>query len=139
VRRRAVADSALHAVEVVTSLTEPWLAFIVPGLVEENFPKAIRQDPLLLDTERQYLAEVLGCDLSQRRRLSEAERLLFALIDRVGRRPGDQQLGHDMAHRAPRDRRQEAQPDADVVRYVRDQPRVMRAECPLSDRWCIRY
>jgi hypothetical protein len=55
-------------------------AVIVPGLVEESFPKTVRQDPLLLDTERQYLSEVLGCDLSQRRRLSEAERLRFALV-----------------------------------------------------------
>jgi ATP-dependent helicase/nuclease subunit B len=54
-------------------------AVIVPGLVEGNFPRTVRQDPLLLDTERQYLAETLGCDLPQRRRLSEEERLLFTL------------------------------------------------------------
>ncbi len=55
-------------------------AVIVPGLVEGSFPRTVRQDPLLLDTERQYLAEVLGCDLPQRRHLSEEERLLFTLI-----------------------------------------------------------
>ncbi|MBI3302353.1 MAG: hypothetical protein HYZ72_09815, partial [Deltaproteobacteria bacterium] len=54
-------------------------AVIVPGLVEGSFPRLVRQDPLLLDHERQYLAEFLGCDLPQRRRLSEAERLLFTL------------------------------------------------------------
>ncbi|HEV8717065.1 MAG TPA: PD-(D/E)XK nuclease family protein [Candidatus Binatia bacterium] len=55
-------------------------AVIVPGLVEGSFPKTVRQDPVLLDSERQYLAEVLGCELPQRRRLSEEERLLFALV-----------------------------------------------------------
>ena len=55
-------------------------AVIVPGLVEGGFPRTVRQDSLLLDIERQYLAEVLGCDLPQRRRLSEEERLLFALV-----------------------------------------------------------
>jgi len=54
-------------------------AVIVPGLIEGGFPKTVRQDPLLLDAERQYVAEVLGCDLPQRRRLSEEERLLFVL------------------------------------------------------------
>ena len=54
-------------------------AIIVPGLVEGRFPRPVRQDPLLLDHERQYLAEFLGCDLAQRRRLSDAERLLFTL------------------------------------------------------------
>lgn len=54
-------------------------AVIMPGLVEGRFPQLVRQDPLLLDEERQYLGEVLGCDLPQRRRLSDAERLLFTL------------------------------------------------------------
>src|SRR5215813_3938689 len=55
-------------------------AVIAPGLVEGSFPRTVRQDPLLLDTERQHLAETLGCDLLQRRRLSEEERLLFTLV-----------------------------------------------------------
>ncbi|HKA53779.1 MAG TPA: PD-(D/E)XK nuclease family protein [Candidatus Binatia bacterium] len=55
-------------------------AVIVPGLVEGGFPKTVRQDPVLLDSERQYLAEVLESDLPQRRRLGEEERLLFALV-----------------------------------------------------------
>src|SRR5262249_14151758 len=44
-----------------------------------TFPRLIRQDPLLLDQERQYVSEVLSCELRQRRGLSEAEQLLFAL------------------------------------------------------------
>jgi hypothetical protein len=54
-------------------------AVIVPGLSEGSFPRTIRQDPLLLDTERQHLAEVVECDLPQRNRLREEERLLFTL------------------------------------------------------------
>jgi RecB family exonuclease/superfamily I DNA/RNA helicase len=54
-------------------------AVIVPGLVEGSFPRPLRQDPLLLDDERQYLGEFLGADVPQRRRQSEAERLLFML------------------------------------------------------------
>ena len=54
-------------------------AVIVPGLVEGGFPRTLRQDPLLLDAERQHLGETLACELPQRGRLSEAERVLFTL------------------------------------------------------------
>jgi ATP-dependent helicase/DNAse subunit B len=54
-------------------------AVIVPGLSEGSFPKIARQDPLLLDTERQHIAEVVERDLPQRSRLHEEERLLFTL------------------------------------------------------------
>lgn len=55
----------------------PFRAVIVPGLIEGRFPQTVRQDPFLLDAERQHLAEVLLCDLQQRYRQGEAERLLF--------------------------------------------------------------
>lgn len=55
----------------------PFRAVIVPGLIEGHFPYPVRQDPFLLDAERQHLAEVLLCDLQQRYRQGEAERLLF--------------------------------------------------------------
>jgi ATP-dependent helicase/nuclease subunit B len=55
----------------------PFRAVIVPGLIEGHFPHSVRQDPFLLDAERQHLAEVLLCDLQQRYRQGEAERLLF--------------------------------------------------------------
>lgn len=55
----------------------PFRAVIVPGLIEGYFPHPVRQDPFLLDAERQHLAEVLLCDLQQRSRQGEAERLLF--------------------------------------------------------------
>lgn len=52
---------------------------ILPGLVDGMFPRLIRQDPLLLDQERQYISEVVSCELRQRRGFSEAEQLLLAL------------------------------------------------------------
>lgn len=54
-------------------------AVIIPGLVDGVFPRLVRQDPLLLDQERQYVAEFLSCELRQRRGLNEAEQLLFML------------------------------------------------------------
>lgn len=55
----------------------PFRTVIIPGLIEGHFPHTVRQDPFLLDAERQHLAEVLLCDLQQRYRQGEAERLLF--------------------------------------------------------------
>lgn len=54
-------------------------AVIIPGLVDGSFPQIVRQDPLLLDQERQYLSEFSSCELQQRRSLSETEQLLFVL------------------------------------------------------------
>ena len=54
-------------------------AVIIPGMVEGQFPQTVRQDPLLFDSERQHLSEVLLCDLRQRNRVVEEERLAFAL------------------------------------------------------------
>ena len=54
-------------------------AIIIPGMVDGGFPRSIRQDPLLLDAERQHLAETLGCELAQRGQRNEEERLLFCL------------------------------------------------------------
>lgn len=57
----------------------PFRVVIIPGLIEGQFPRTIRQDPLLLDAERQHIGEVLLCDLRQRSRLSEEEKLTFAV------------------------------------------------------------
>ena len=54
-------------------------AVFIPGMVDGSFPRFVRQDPLLLDQERQYLSEVLSCELRPRRGLSETEQLLFLL------------------------------------------------------------
>ena len=54
-------------------------AVIIPGMVEGQFPQTVRQDPLLFDSERQHLSEVLLCDLRQRNRVVEEDRLTFAL------------------------------------------------------------
>ena len=55
-------------------------ALIVPGLIDGNFPRPARQDPLLLDAERQHLAETVGCEIGQRGQQNEEDRLLFSLI-----------------------------------------------------------
>lgn len=52
---------------------------IIPGLVEGQFPQMVRQDPLLFDSERQHLSEVVLSDLRQRTRVVEEDRLTFAL------------------------------------------------------------
>lgn len=54
-------------------------AVIIPGMVEGQFPQTVHQDPLLFDNERQHLSEVLLCDLRQRNRVLEEDRLAFAL------------------------------------------------------------
>lgn len=54
-------------------------AVIIPGMIEGEFPQAVRQDPILLDSERQYLSEVLLCDVRQRNRIVEEERNEFTL------------------------------------------------------------
>jgi ATP-dependent helicase/DNAse subunit B len=54
-------------------------AVIIPGLMEGSFPRMTRQDPLLLDQERQYLSEFSSHELRQRRHLSETEQFLFVL------------------------------------------------------------
>ncbi len=54
-------------------------AVLIPGMVDGGFPRSVRQDPLLLDAERQHLAETLGCELAQRGQRHEEERLLFCL------------------------------------------------------------
>ena len=54
-------------------------AVIIPAMVEGQFPQTVRQDPLLFDSERQHLSEVLLCDVRQRNRVVEEERLTFAL------------------------------------------------------------
>lgn len=65
--------------EVLSARGLQFRVVIIPGLVDGTFPRLVRQDPLLLDQERQYLAEFLACELRQRRGLSEAEQLLFVL------------------------------------------------------------
>jgi ATP-dependent helicase/DNAse subunit B len=54
-------------------------AVIIPGMLEGEFPQAVRQDPILLDSERQYISEILLCDLRQRNRIVEEERNEFTL------------------------------------------------------------
>jgi len=60
----------------------PFRAVIIPGLVEGKFPRTFRQDPLLLDAERQHIGEMLLCDLRQQSRLSEEEKLTFTVAIR---------------------------------------------------------
>lgn len=57
----------------------PFKGVIVPGMVERLFPLKHRQDPVLLDRERQYLSESLKKELAQKERGFDEERLLFIL------------------------------------------------------------
>lgn len=70
-------QSGVFISDLATVSGLPFRAVIIPGLIEGHFPHTVRQDPFLLDAERQHLAEVLLCDLQQRYRQGEAERLLF--------------------------------------------------------------
>lgn len=54
-------------------------AVILPGMVEKFFPRPWRQDPILLDHERQYFSEKLGRELPQKNRGYDEERTLFTL------------------------------------------------------------
>jgi ATP-dependent helicase/DNAse subunit B len=57
----------------------PFRGVIVPGMVERLFPLTHRQDPVLLDHERQYLGETLKKELAQKEKGFDEERLLFSL------------------------------------------------------------
>ncbi|MGE4090066.1 MAG: PD-(D/E)XK nuclease family protein [Candidatus Binatia bacterium] len=58
-------------------------AVIIPGMNEGQFPQTLRQDPLLLDVERQYLSEILLVDLAQRSQIREEERLTLMLATQM--------------------------------------------------------
>ncbi len=60
-----------------TAYGVPFRAVIIPGLVEGGFPQTARQDPVLLDAERQHLSESLLRQLPLRGRQDEEERLLL--------------------------------------------------------------
>jgi hypothetical protein len=69
----------------------PFDLVIVPGLVEKSFPQPARQDPILLDAEREELAALLAragsrADLPLKQRRREEEELLFALAAQAARR-----------------------------------------------------
>ena len=65
--------------DLATARGRRFRAVIIPGMLDGGFPRSPRQDPLLLDAERQHLAETLGCELAQRGQRNEEERLLFCL------------------------------------------------------------
>ena len=46
-----------------------WPLVIVLGLVEKNFPRSVREDPLLLDAERRQLGMPLKLDGQAEERL----------------------------------------------------------------------
>ena len=69
----------------------PFDLVIVPGLVEKSFPQPARQDPILLDAERQQLAAQLAragspADIPLKARRRDEEELLFALAVQSARR-----------------------------------------------------
>jgi len=69
----------------------PFDLVIVPGLVEKSFPQPARQDPILLDAERDKLSELLAraggkADIPRKARRRDEEELLFALAVNSARR-----------------------------------------------------
>ena len=69
----------------------PFDLVIVPGLVEKSFPQPARQDPILLDAERDQLAALLAraggkADIPRKARRRDEEELLFALAVQSARR-----------------------------------------------------
>ena len=69
----------------------PFDLVIVPGLVEKSFPQPARQDPILLDAERDRLAALLAragikADIPRKARRRDEEELLFALAVQSARR-----------------------------------------------------
>ncbi|MBM4256029.1 MAG: hypothetical protein FJ147_09045 [Deltaproteobacteria bacterium] len=77
----SASDEETNRVFVSDLASAPGMQFravIIAGMVEGQFPQAVRQDPLLFDSERQHLSEVLLCDLRQRNRIVEEDRLAFA-------------------------------------------------------------
>jgi len=59
-------------------------AVAVVGLVEKSFPAAARQDPILLDEEREEINRILGAArLSLKARRQDEDRLLFELACRT--------------------------------------------------------
>ena len=69
----------------------PFDLVIVPGLVEKSFPQPARQDPILLDAERDQFAALLAragakADIPLKARRRDEEELLFALAVQSARR-----------------------------------------------------
>ena len=65
--------------DLMSARAIPFRGVIVPGMVERLFPLMHRQDPVLLDRERQYLSETLKKELPQKEQGFDEERLLFSL------------------------------------------------------------
>jgi ATP-dependent helicase/DNAse subunit B len=55
----------------------PFKIVFIPGLVERSFPPPPRQDPILLDEEREALNAALGTDLKTRDRRAAEEQFYF--------------------------------------------------------------
>jgi hypothetical protein len=55
-------------------------AVIVPGMLEKEFPRAARQDPILLDGERRRVNERATAELPLKADAAEEERLLFSIV-----------------------------------------------------------
>jgi ATP-dependent helicase/nuclease subunit B len=69
----------------------PFDLVIVPGLVEKSFPQPARQDPILLDAERDKLSELLAraghkVEIPRKARRRDEEEMLFALAAQSARR-----------------------------------------------------
>jgi len=70
----------VQVLDVMAARGVPCRALFVLGLNEKNFPRSIREDALLRDTERDVLARDLGFKIALKLDGFQEERLLFALL-----------------------------------------------------------
>jgi ATP-dependent helicase/DNAse subunit B len=78
-RQGAFARRGVNVLDVNSLRSLSFRAVAVVGLVERSFPPPPRQDPLLLDDERDALGESAAFDLPLRARGADGEALQFAL------------------------------------------------------------
>ncbi len=79
VRPRKTHTTGVFLGDVTQAAGLRFRAIIMPGLAQESGVRLPSQDPVLSDTERQHLAEVLTMDVPARRRAVEHQQLLFML------------------------------------------------------------
>jgi RecB family exonuclease len=77
--------------DIMESRGVPFDLVILPGMVEKRFPQPVRQDPILLDAEREKLNDVLKGlglpgELPLKKRRKEEEELLFLLAAGAARK-----------------------------------------------------
>ena len=134
-RQGAFARRGVNVLDVNSLRGLSFRAVAIVGLVERSFPPPPRQDPLLLDDERDELACSAGLALALRARGADAEALQFALA--VGAAEERLQLSFARAESAGGRSQLPS-------RFFRDAARALVGEQVRADRvdelpaWCYR-